>query len=636
MTDELESHKEEFAFMESKVQRVTRELAEQEAGNDKLAAEGAAKDARIAALEAQVSGSLEGDGGGAAAAAAALLAAKERAEELERQVAESAKTEDELREGLAHQQAVHEALSLEAGIGQEVLKETMKTLEAKTAAMDALQADLNDKTSEARELSEKLDALLADLDHCNKAKEDMRRRCVRASVGIYGKLVRRRWVQMRAYVGIHGHLHTHAHTNAHAHAHAHVGRRHEALIDDRESVELAHQTQMDEMMGELKKRQDRIAALEKDVEESKTRASRAEHRLSVEVEKRRSGGGEEAGGGAAAAAAGKVKELEAALQAKDSEAFEMNFEIKGVSSKLKLMETERDELEASLGEVAHARDDLQARADKLAAQLAEAQGELESAQEEAGKLMAEVAAQRTRVLVLEEDKSKAAARAEAAEAAARSTECSRAAAGAEAAELAGLKTQMEGWLEDMRVLKAQEVEASRDAAAKGKALEEAVKAREGAEATVANLQAQVEELNAINTKLIGHSNAQQKVQHVVKMKEENNELHAALKKAQGDMSRLKAQHTRLEAEVDKLRAAVGVEGGAKLVLEEEERQRKALEAKDAELQALSQQMEALQAQARDVAAGCGGAAEELGEAPSVGAVLDTLGRRMLAASEVRL
>ena len=389
-----------------------------------------------------------------------------------------------------------------------------------------------------------------------------------------------------------------------------MGRRHEALIDDRESVELAHQTQMDEMMGELKKRQDRIAALEKDVEESKTRASRAEHRLSVEVEKRRSGGGEEAGGGAAAAA-GKVKELEAALQAKDSEAFEMNFEIKGVSSKLKLMETERDELEASLGEVAHARDDLQARADKLAAQLAEAQGELESAQEEAGKLMAEVAAQRTRVLVLEEDKSKA-------------------------AELAGLKTQMEGWLEDMRVLKAQEVEASRDAAAKGKALEEAVKAREGAEATVANLQAQVEELNAINTKLIGHSNAKQKVQHVVKMKEENNELHAALKKAQGDMSRLKAQHTRLEAEVDKLRAAVGVEGGAKLVLEEEERQRKALEAKDAELQALSQQMEALQAQARDVAAGCGGAAEELGEAPSVGAVLDTLGRRMLAASEVRL
>ena len=169
--------------------------------------------------------------------------------------------------------------------------------------------------------------------------------------------------------------------------------------------------------------------------------------------------------------------------------------------------------------------------------------------------------------------------------------------------------------------------------------EEAVKAREGAEATVANLQAQVEELNAINTKLIGHSNAKQKVQHVVKMKEENNELHAALKKAQGDMSRLKAQHTRLEAEVDKLRAAVGVEGGAKLVLEEEERQRKALEAKDAELQALSKQMEALQAHARDVAAGCGGAEEELGEggeAPGVGAVLETLGRRMLAASEVRL
>jgi hypothetical protein len=35
---------------------------------------------------------------------------------------------------------------------------------------------------------------------------------------------------------------------------------------------------------------------------------------------------------------------------------------------------------------------------------------------------------------------------------------------------------------------------------------------------------QVDELNAINTKLIGHSNAKQKVQHVVKMKEASYQL----------------------------------------------------------------------------------------------------------------
>ena len=43
--------------------------------------------------------------------------------------------------------------------------------------------------------------------------------------------------------------------------------------------------------------------------------------------------------------------------------------------------------------------------------------------------------------------------------------------------------------------------------------------REGAEATVANLQAQVEELNAINTKLIGHSNAKQKKMQALIKKE---------------------------------------------------------------------------------------------------------------------
>ena len=71
---------------------------------------------------------------------------------------------------------VHEALQKENAIGQEVLKETMHTLGSKSAALEQAQADLNDKTTEVKELSDKLDATLADLEHSNKAKEDMRRR----------------------------------------------------------------------------------------------------------------------------------------------------------------------------------------------------------------------------------------------------------------------------------------------------------------------------------------------------------------------------------------------------------------------------------------------------------------------------
>jgi hypothetical protein len=140
--------------------------------------------------------------------------------------------------------------------------------------------------------------------------------------------------------------------------------------------------------------------------------------------------------------------------------------------------------------------------------------------------------------------------------------------GGAAEELAALQRQMEGWLEEMRVLKGQEEAAVAEAAAKAKLVVEVAAARDEALSSLAEAQKQVEELNAINSKLIGegkavrglrgvqgpgggrcracdgcagllmcatlagHTNSKQKVQHVVKMKEENNELHASLKKTQ--------------------------------------------------------------------------------------------------------
>jgi len=180
---------------------------------------------------------------------------------------------------LAHQQAVHEALQKETGIGQEVLKETMHTLEAKGAQLEHAHADLNDKTSEVKELSERLELSLADLDHSNTAKEDMR-------------------------------------------------RRHEALIDDRESVENDHQAHLDEMMSELKKRQDRTAQLEKELEGTTRRLSNIEQ-ASGDADKLKNDN----------------RSLHTQLSAKENELFEINFEIKGMQSKFKLLETERDELQ---------------------------------------------------------------------------------------------------------------------------------------------------------------------------------------------------------------------------------------------------------------------------------------------------
>jgi len=178
-----------------------------------------------------------------------------------------------------------------------------------------------------------------------------------------------------------------------------------------------------------------------------------------------------------------------------------------------------------------------------------------------------------------------------------------------AAELEALQGQMEGWLEDMRVLKELEQTAVKEAMTKAALLGEALSARDKAHASLEEAQKQVEELNAINSKLIGHSNAKQKVQHVVKMKEENNELHAGLKKAQSELGKMKDKASRLEKEVDKLRGALGVEGGADEVLAEEERHRTHLAAKEEQYKSLVNQMEGMMAKALTIAPGLGGAGE---------------------------
>jgi chromosome segregation ATPase len=421
-----------------------------------------------------------------------------------------------------------------------------------------------------------------------------------------------------------------------------IAKRHEALIDDREALERHHRDNLDEMMAELKKRQERIASLEKELEGTSQRASKAEKRLSNVEE--------------AASEAEKIKDENRSLQtqlcAKENEVFEINFEVKGMQSKLKLLQTERDELQASLGEMAHTRDELQSKSDKLERQLLELQEELESSQDEAGRLMADLSDAREKTALLEgqraaheeERKQLGASLVQATERAQAAEESSKASVAAglddssKAEQLSALQEQMESWLDDMRVLKTQEQAAVQDAATKGKQLTEAMAERDKAVASLEEAQKQVEELNAINTKLVGHSNAKQKVQHVVKMKEENNELHASLKKTQGELTKLKDKASRLEKEVDKLRGALGVEGGATQVLAEEERIRARLAAKEEEYKVLVAQMQAVLDKALSIAPGLGGAGEaqavcSTGEGDKalcerVGRVLGALSQRM--------
>jgi kinesin family protein 15 len=176
LQDEYESRKEEFAFLEGKVERITKEFSQQEehARAQSMALEATraslcAEQQRVADLEAKLTEVTSGDEA-QAALVQALQDVERKVGELEKKLEESVKNEDTLRDSLAHQQEVHEALQRESAIAQAVLEETMKTLTFRTTSLEQMQADMNDKASETRELSDKLDSALADLEHSNRTK----------------------------------------------------------------------------------------------------------------------------------------------------------------------------------------------------------------------------------------------------------------------------------------------------------------------------------------------------------------------------------------------------------------------------------------------------------------------------------
>lgn len=93
-------------------------------------------------------------------------------------------------------------------------------------------------------------------------------------------------------------------------------------------------------------------------------------------------------------------------------------------------------------------------------------------------------------------------------------------------------------------------------------------------------------------------------------------------------------------QVDKLRAALGVEGGAGEVLAEEERTRAMLAAKEDEYKALVGQMEAMMSKALALAPELGSAGEAMGDGGDVlcervGRVLDAVAGKMRDDAEVR-
>jgi len=150
---------------------------------------------------------------------------------------------------------------------------------------------------------------------------------------------------------------------------------------------------------------------------------------------------------------------------------------------------------------------LQAEADASGAALREARAAAEHFEEEATRLRA--------------DKKNAqdaafAAKSEAAEArkAARASGGARASGeGQEAAEkeLAALRKDMSAWLSEMQGLKEAETRAAAAAAEASAAREELEKERNTLLVSLEAAAAQIEELNAANSKLVGHQNAAQKV-----------------------------------------------------------------------------------------------------------------------------
>eukprot|EP00960_Hanusia_phi_P058190 763808-Hanusia_phi.AAC.2 len=165
--------------MESKLQRLNAELleheersSEQAAALEQAATQLSSSNERLLEAESKLQELYNGKEGSGELVEGARREAERRAEEAERRaeeaesrLAESMKNEGELRDGLSHQQAVHEALQKETMIGQEVLKETLKNLESKSLLLEQTQAELNDKMSEIIELRDKVFSLPPSATH---------------------------------------------------------------------------------------------------------------------------------------------------------------------------------------------------------------------------------------------------------------------------------------------------------------------------------------------------------------------------------------------------------------------------------------------------------------------------------------
>mmetsp|Transcript_43005 Transcript_43005/g.104924 ORF Transcript_43005/g.104924 Transcript_43005/m.104924 type:complete len:446 (-) Transcript_43005:54-1391(-) len=320
----------------------------------------------------------------------------------------------ELKESLDKSHMTYEATKKELDIVAEVLRTTQSQLESKEEALDKAKRDAVETGSEMRELKSALDAALAE---CDK---------------VSGML-------------------------------AETKRRHEALIDDREGTEQRHQKEQDEMMSELKRRQAIITKLEAELASAKESADQSSKRLSVA----------EVQAGEAADLRAQLDDLKKQADGKDSEMFEVNFELQSAQRNLKLAAGENEEMEARLEETYQACleqkkliDDQKRDLDKseeengrlkeamsqaeesLAAKTKECDtltGELGNVHSKVQQLTSVAEASAKRVLEVERAKEEAVAKGARGDALEKELD-------AKANEVSVLKGQMNDWIEEMKVM----------------------------------------------------------------------------------------------------------------------------------------------------------------------------------------
>jgi len=349
-----------------------------------------------------------------------------------------------------------------------------------------------------------------------------------------------------------------------------VNRRYQALVDDREGLEKTHQAQMEEMMGELRSRKGRAMAQAAGNEENPRFSS---------VE----------------SAQAEVARLRGVMQAKEEEGFEGNFELQSAQSKAKLVETQRDQVKARLEDEAHKLQEAEAQLAKLHAEADTAAAELREARAAAELHEAEATRCRAELRVAQEAVGEAGAVVEAGKGGVEGQEVAE-------KELEALRKDMSSWLQDMQVLKESENRAKEEVAAAHEEKDVVERERNTLMVSLDMASSQIDELNATNSKLIGHHNAAQKVQHTMKIKEENNTLKASNQKAVSDLAKEKRKGQILETEVNKMRKAMELEGSAQEMVAQEENVQRRVEVKEAQCQAIQGQLSNL---VRDTLAAAG-------------------------------